>query len=139
MPPIEKPVGGGNSDNNKGKVGGLTIGAWAGIAIAGATVLTLFIFLVSRGRRRGDEDDDADNDANMDLDDDAASVRNARKELAAINTNGDLVDDAPPSQDSPDATNSMTASDVSSIPSMGTSDGKGTAGAAKSAYYAKIL
>ena len=52
MPPIEKPVGGGNSDNNKGQVGGLTIGAWAGIAIAGATVLTLFIFLVSRGRRR---------------------------------------------------------------------------------------
>jgi len=52
VPPIEKPVGGGNSDNNKGQVGGLTIGAWAGIAIAGATVLTLFIFLVSRGRRR---------------------------------------------------------------------------------------
>mmetsp|Transcript_38218 Transcript_38218/g.92187 ORF Transcript_38218/g.92187 Transcript_38218/m.92187 type:complete len:179 (+) Transcript_38218:1071-1607(+) len=69
----------------------------------------------------------------MDLDDDAASVRDARKELAAIDTNGDLVADAPESQDSPDATNSMTASDVSSIPSMGTSDnGKG----AKSAYYA---
>lgn len=55
------------------------------------------------------------------------------KELLAITANGELDPDAPPRMPSPDATNSMTMSDVSSIPSMNTGDPGANA---SSNYYA---
>ena len=64
----------------------------------------------------GAEDDDLDE----------MSQQDHAKELRELDGN------APPRQDSPDATNSMTMSDVSSIPSMST--GKA---ATKSNYYAE--
>ena len=69
----------------------------------------------------GVEDDDLDE----------MSQQDHAKELRAV-TDGELDGNAPPRQDSPDATNSMTMSDVSSIPSMST--GKA---ATKSNYYAE--
>lgn len=124
--PVEKLPGNGN-DGKNGSDGGLSIGAIAGIAIAGAAVLTLMLYIVSRDRTEYIGDDENDNDDDMD----AMSQQNGGKGLLAI-TNGELALDAPPRQDSPDATNSMTASDMSSIPSMGTSKANNT-----SNYYAE--
>eukprot|EP00579_Thalassiosira_antarctica_P008175 CAMPEP_0201902776 /NCGR_PEP_ID=MMETSP0902-20130614/55129_1 /ASSEMBLY_ACC=CAM_ASM_000551 /TAXON_ID=420261 /ORGANISM="Thalassiosira antarctica, Strain CCMP982" /LENGTH=500 /DNA_ID=CAMNT_0048436793 /DNA_START=203 /DNA_END=1705 /DNA_ORIENTATION=+ len=102
--------------------GGLNPGAWTGIAIAGACVLTLMMYLVF-GRNKDDETDD-------DNLDEMSRVDNG-KDLLQITANGEMDPDRPPRIESPDATNSMTASDVSSIQTMGTSGNNN-----RSAYYA---
>jgi len=128
-------VGPGTPDGSDGRPNGandgLSGGAWAGLAIAGACILTLMIYVMS-DRHRDEYARNMDDLSDRDLDD-VSRADGGKPALLAI-TAGDGLEmdpDRPLRQDSPDATNSLTASDVSSIQSMGTT-GKGNC----SAYYA---
>lgn len=130
VPEIGGPVSGKPDGSRSGD--GLNGGAWAGIAIAGAFILTLMLYVMTE--RKPDEErqlalaeeEDLDHMSRTDGGKELVS-----RELLAITTNGEmeLASDRPPRVESPDATNSLTSSDVSSIPSEGNSD-------ARSAYYA---
>lgn len=121
VPPGGNKPGNGNDG---GDDDGLSGGAWAGIAIAAACVTTLLLYAMSP--KKSDEDTEDDDLSEM------GRIDNG-KELLAITANGELDPDAPPRMPSPDATNSMTMSDVSSIPSMNTGDPGANA---SSNYYA---
>ena len=121
VPPGGNKPGNGNGG---GDDDGLSGGAWAGIAIAAACVTTLLLYAMSP--KKSDEDTEDDDLSEM------GRIDNG-KELLAITANGELDPDAPPRMPSPDATNSMTMSDVSSIPSMNTGDPGANA---SSNYYA---
>ncbi|KAL7478159.1 hypothetical protein ACHAW6_003936 [Cyclotella cf. meneghiniana] len=117
-PQINEPPGTGSDENNRqvdANEGGLSGGAWAGIAIAGAAVGTMLLYLIMK-RQNDDEEEE------MDLDDGAnANDLNKERNALAIKTGGDVDHDGPISPASTmDATQSLTAdahSDVSSLPS----------------------
>eukprot|EP00571_Detonula_confervacea_P001733 CAMPEP_0172314004 /NCGR_PEP_ID=MMETSP1058-20130122/21430_1 /TAXON_ID=83371 /ORGANISM="Detonula confervacea, Strain CCMP 353" /LENGTH=519 /DNA_ID=CAMNT_0013027751 /DNA_START=40 /DNA_END=1599 /DNA_ORIENTATION=+ len=122
-------------DGSDGSDGGLSTAAWTGIALAGAAVVTLMIYLIT-GRKNDDNDDDDSNNVATDNDLEQIEAQGTRKQLVAI-TNGELALDAPRRIESPDATNSMTASDVSSMHSMSTNGGgSGNVVSEKNAFYA---
>lgn len=105
-------------------------GAWAGIAIAGAAVITLLTLAIF-GPRRGANDEENDSNASSnDNDLEQMNQQDNAKELLAITAGGDLLRDSSNNNDdddtqTEDATHDCTASDVSSIPSMSTSGGGG--------------
>lgn len=112
LPPGTGPPGDGDTNPDNG----ITGGAWAGIAVASAAAVTLFIYLLSDKQTPEDaEDDDLDGDMTVTM-----KELPPRKDLLLI-TNGEIGEGAPTRIESPDATNSMTAySESSSIPSMST-------------------
>lgn len=128
VPEIGEPEGGKPDGDRSGD--GLDNGAWAGIAIAGAVIVTLAFYVITDRKQVEDElaeDDDLDQMSRAD-----GGKELVNKEILAITTaNGEmeLAPDRPPRVESPDATNSLTSSDVSSIPSEGNSDFRST-------YYA---
>jgi hypothetical protein len=115
-PSITEPEGSGETDNNREVAGGLSGGAWAGIALAGAAVGTMLLYLIMR---KEGEEDEVELDENADASD-VRKERNARGSLA-VKTDGEEEGDGNISPTSTmDATQSLTAdahSDVSSLPS----------------------
>ena len=105
-----------NDNNREIETDGLSGGAWAGIAIAGAAVGTMLLYLVMRNE--GDNEDNA-----VELDNEENDMRKERRASSLnVNTNkdGSGEQDAPISPTSTmDATQSITEahSDVSSLPS----------------------
>lgn len=114
-PQVVGPDGSGETDNNREITDeGMSGGAWAGIAIAGAAGLTMILYLIMR--KEGEEDE-------VELDENA-DVTDVRKERNAsglmVKTGDDGNDNGPISPSSTmDATQSITEahSDVSSLPS----------------------
>lgn len=129
IPEVIAP-GNGSTDGTKRTGEGLSPGGWAGIALAGACILTIMLYLVPGGKK--DEEQDVENRLvnynTPDLDD--MSLAENGKELLTITTNCEMQSDCPPRIESPDATNSMTASDVSSLPSVSSGNHN------RSEYYA---
>jgi len=125
---IAPPNGSTGGTNRTGE--GLSPGGWAGLALAGACILTIMLYLVSGPKK--DEGQDVEtrlvNYNAPDLDD--MSLGDSGKELLTITTNCEMQSDCPPRIESPDATNSMTASDVSSLPSVSSGNHN------RSEYYA---
>ena len=128
-PAVEVPSGLGPTNGEDSQSEKLSAGAWVGMAIAAAGVITL-IALVFSNRRKDDTESVQDDD----LDD--MSAQNVTKEMRAIDPNCELDEDRPERSDSPDATNSMTMSDVSSIPSMATGTSQSRLVKNVNAYYA---
>eukprot|EP00581_Thalassiosira_minuscula_P005295 CAMPEP_0183740082 /NCGR_PEP_ID=MMETSP0737-20130205/58766_1 /TAXON_ID=385413 /ORGANISM="Thalassiosira miniscula, Strain CCMP1093" /LENGTH=448 /DNA_ID=CAMNT_0025975067 /DNA_START=118 /DNA_END=1464 /DNA_ORIENTATION=- len=119
-PAVVKPPGQGPPSDDDPE-GGLSGGAIAGIVMAGACVLTLMMYLLSdREKEEKSEDQDLEEMARQDT----------GKELLTIDAGAAVGSDCVPRAPSPDATQSMTASDMSSLPSLGTSRNN------QSAYYA---
>ncbi|KAL3801977.1 hypothetical protein HJC23_010321 [Cyclotella cryptica] len=117
-PQVNEPSGTGSNQNDRqvdANEGGLSGGAWAGIAIAGAAVGTMVLYLVMQ-RQNGDNDEEMELDAGTN-EHDLHKERNA----LAIKTGEDVDHNGPISPASTmDATQSLTAdahSDVSSLPS----------------------
>ncbi|KAL3784577.1 hypothetical protein ACHAWO_005883 [Cyclotella atomus] len=113
-PEVVGPDGSGETDNNREVTdGGMSGGAWAGIAIAGAAGLTMILYLIMR--KEGEEEE-------VELDENA-DVTDVRKERNAsgLMVKTDSGDDNGPISPSStmDATQSITEahSDVSSLPS----------------------
>lgn len=105
-----------NDNNREIETDGLSGGAWAGIAIAGAAVGTMLLYLVMRNE--GDDEDNA-----VELDNEENDVRKERRASSLnvkTNNDGNGEQEAPISPTSTmDATQSITEahSDVSSLPS----------------------
>lgn len=95
---------------NIDKSGGLSGGAIAGIVIASAAVLSLIIYAAASKKNKKHQTDE--NDADKDLEEMEATQ--IKKELEAIDVNGDLNSDAPPRQESPDTTTANSFSDATS-------------------------
>lgn len=119
-------LGGGDGNGDNGG-GGLGPGAITGISLAGVGVLLFALLLVFRKEKEADEDAEGDDDLEQ------MSAQGNAKELLAITADGELDPNAPRALESPDATGSMTASDVSSIPSTST---RGNDNGNASEYYA---
>jgi hypothetical protein len=114
---------------NADKAGGLSGGAIAGIVLASAAVFSLILYAaVAKSKNKKDDKNDDNDLAEMD-------TTQTKKELAALDTDGDIGPNAPRNLESPDTTLANSFSDATSTDgSMSTAK---MANNSANDYYAK--